>query len=277
MNAFSIAHSLGRKFVMNKPERCTLSIRLANSLRNLVITAIIDRLVIWKKGQAAQTIDLPSHKVTENRRIWNTYDWSKRGEEWTLDAKLYKGIDPDKWKETVINEMMLKYIKNGSTILEIGIGAGRWSEVLQRVGGRVILTDISQKCIEICKDRFAYAHNIEYHLIEERLDFINDNTIDGIWSYDVFVHINPSDIEKYISDFGRILKPGAYAIIHHSNMDLREKSTREKISNVTKGLRSYMSASVFEKWIQRYGMQIIEQNYTLSHIPGDVISVFTKP
>ena len=148
---------------------------------------------------------------------------------------------------------------------------------MQTIGGRVILTDISQKCIEICKDRFIYADNIEYHLINERLDFINDNSIDSIWSYDVFVHINPSDIEKYISDFGRILKPGGYAIIHHSNMDLREKCTREKLSNVTKGLRSYMSASVFGRLTQAYGMQIVEQNYTLSHVPGDVISVFTKP
>lgn len=62
--------------------------------------------------------DLPSHNVTENRRIRDSYDWSTGGEEWTPDAN---------WKTTLINEMMLKYIVKGSTALEIGIAAGRWS------------------------------------------------------------------------------------------------------------------------------------------------------
>jgi len=48
------------------------------------------------------------------------------------------------------------------------------------------------------------------------LSFIENNSVDYIWSYDVFVHINPTDVEKYIIEFSRILKPHGYGIIHHS-------------------------------------------------------------
>ncbi len=69
-------------------------------------------------------LDVPSHTVNENKRIWNRYDWSiGAGEEWTRHAQTYKGLDPNTWKTSLINKMMLKYIKNGSTILEVG---GRW-------------------------------------------------------------------------------------------------------------------------------------------------------
>lgn len=39
---------------------------------------------------------------------------------------------------------------------------------------------------------------------EKRLDFIEDETIDYIWAYDVFVHTDPTDIERYINDLSMI-------------------------------------------------------------------------
>lgn len=254
------------------------------SLRIRLITGILDRYKMWKtvlrsnhQGHVATPVDLPSHNINENRRIWNTYDWSRGGEEWATEVKKSRGIDPQIWKETLINEMMLKYIRRGSTVLEIGMGAGRWSEYLQHIAGRLILCDISQKCIDICKKRFMNANNIEYHLIDQRLDFISDNSIDYIWSYDVFIHINPADIEKYILDFQRILKQGGCAIIHHSNVNSAEKNTRSKFLNVTVGFRSYMTATIFRDLVKKCGMHIVEQNHDLPHSPLDVVSVFIKP
>ena len=121
------------------------------------------------------------------------------------------------------------------------------------------------------------ANNIEYHLIHQRLDFISDNSIDYIWSYDVFIHINPADIEKYILDFQRILKQGGCAIIHHSNINSAEKNTRSKFLNVTVGFRTYMTATIFRDLVKKCGMHIVEQNHDLPHSPLDVISVFIKP
>jgi SAM-dependent methyltransferase len=251
-----------------------LHAKIAN-FRKLIITMILDRYVIWKQrkvsiGYEPGMIDLPSHTVNENRRLWDTYDWSQMGEEWTHDAKT-RGLDPILWKESLINDMMFKYIKKDSIILEIGIGAGRWSEVLQPVASRLILTDISKTCLHICEQRFKRHKNVEYHLIEQRMDFIRDHTIDYIWSYDVFVHINPSDVERYIAEINRILKTNGYALIHHSGIYMSEKHAREK------GFRSYMTGEIFTNLVEKYGMKIVEQNATLPHIQGDLISVFVKP
>jgi len=238
-----------------------------------IFTKIVDKLVIWNNkslyNNSAPIIDLPSHNIQKNKMIWNNYDWSSGGEEWTVDVKKFREMDPMEWKKGLINDIMLKYINRNSNILEIGIGAGRWTKILQPLAKKLILVDISEKCLEICKNIFKGKNNIEYYLINGKLDMIKDNSIDYIWSYDVFVHINPTDIEKYIKDISRILKPEGYAIIHHSGKYSKLK-TREK------SFRSYMDAHTFEEFIKKYKMEMVEQNFSLTHLPGDIISVFTK-
>lgn len=167
--------------------------------------------------------------------------------------------------------MMLKYIKRGSTILEIGPGAGRWTEHLQKMASRLLVADISARCLNICKKRFKACSNIEYYVVKDRgLDFTEDNSIDYAWSYDVFVHINPTDIEKYILDFQRILRPGGYGVVHHSG-------TYPDEEYASRGFRSYMDGEFFAHLVTKNGLEMIEQNETLAHNPGDLISVFMKP
>ena len=236
---------------------------------------ILDEFTILKKKDILLSenencfVDLPSHSIESNRRMWNNWDWSDEGEEWTYDAQEYKDEDPVKWKTTLINEMMLKYIKNESTILEIGPGGGRWTVELQKLAKNLIIADISKKCLDICKKRFKSKTNIKYELIDKRLDFIQNNTLDFVWSYDVFVHINPSDVDRYIKDIERILKIGGYAVIHHSGTYPLYKGKKE-------AWRAYMGRKQFANLVKKYGMKVIEQNETLVHLPGDVITTFTK-
>jgi 2-polyprenyl-3-methyl-5-hydroxy-6-metoxy-1,4-benzoquinol methylase len=250
--------------------------RTLRSIRSELLTKLVDRFIIWIHERRLPffyrkvpiPLDLPSHTIKENKNLWDNYDWSRLGEEWTLHAKLHKGIDPDAWKLSIINGIMLKYIKGGSTILEIGPGAGRWTETLASLADSLILVDISKKCLELCKERFKNHHNVKYDLTEGTLDFIQDNSVDYIWSYDVFVHINPKDIRSYLHDIQRILKPRGYSIIHHSGQ--YDTKTREK------GFRSYMTGELFASWVNENGMKLVEQNRELVHIPGDIITVFCK-
>lgn len=236
-------------------------------LRHVWLLHIKDRYVRWKNASNSDEtimLDLPSHTVTQNRYLWDNYDWSKNGEEWSNET-----VFGEKWKPMLINEIMLKHIKKGSTILEIGPGAGRWTETLQTLSKKLILVDISPTCLNICKSRFKNKNNIEYHLIEKRLNFIDDNVIDYIWSYDVFVHINPTDVDRYIADFSRILKPGGLSIIHHAG-------TYQDGADTTKGFRAHMTAELFSKLVAKHGMKMIEQDSKLVHKNGDIISIFVK-
>jgi len=251
---------------------------IGNRLRiiyQMFLLLIADEYIIWKKkisnSSPLSTTDLPSHSIKANRVLWDNYNWSAAGgEEWTNDVKRYRGGNPQEWKNTLINEMMLKYIKKNGTILEIGPGAGRWSKVLHPYASNLILSDISEICLEICKNLFQGATNVQYYLISDRLSMIKENSIDYIWSYDVFVHVNPSEIKKYIEDFYRILKPGGVALIHHSGL------YTEKFGRIY-GFRSIMDKHTFAQIVRNHGMTIIEQNESLPHKPGDVITVFSKP
>jgi SAM-dependent methyltransferase len=231
-----------------------------------------DRYLIWnaqRKGDAAP-LDLSTNTVDENRRIWNQPRWwTNKGEQWTEDVRGYRGLDPEQWKATLIDQVMLSHLVKGSTILEIGPGAGRWTEHLAPLAGRLILTDISKTCLDLCRERFQQHAHIAYHLIERRLEFIPSESIDGIWSYDVFVHINPSDIEAYVAEFARILKPGGIGVIHHPGAYPTDVERRQ-------GFRTMLSAELFAGLVTRHGMKLIEQNDWAAHKPGDVISVFTR-
>jgi len=239
-------------------------------IKYTVKNKILDKSLSKKLEKGKELVDLPSHSVAANKQLWNEfYDWSEMGDEWTLGAEKYKGIDPKKWKSDLVNNMLQKYIKKDSNVLEIGPGGGRWTELLQKISKKLILVDISPKCLDICKKRFLNSDNIEYNVIKKNLEFLDDSTVDYIWSYDVFVHINPSTIKNYISDFKRILKPNGIAIIHHSGKYLDYTNPKE-------GWRSFFGKEEFEKLVTENNLSIKEQNTELPHLPGDVITVISK-
>jgi SAM-dependent methyltransferase len=217
------------------------------------------------------TISSRSHTVGENRAMWNDYDWAESGEEWTRAAQIERGLDPQRWKASLIDNMMFKYIRRDATVLEIGAGAGRWGEVLAPVCRHLILADISQKCLSLCHRRFSTYPNVEYFLIaDDGLGRIPQETVDYIWSYDSFVHINPTDADRYLADFYRILKPGAYALIHHAGSYQSE-------DDAVRLFRSHLDAAFFAHLARKHGLDVIEQNTSLPHVRGDVISVIRKP
>jgi|GEM_PF-615512 len=209
-------------------------------------------------------LDDNEHIVAKNYETWQSWDWESGGEEWTVSPE---------WKQSLIKEVMLKYIQPGKTVLEIGPGAGRWTESLQKIARLLILVDLSDKCIELCKQRFCHCDNVQYFVNDgSRLDFIPDETVDFIWSFDVFVHINPSDTEKYIKEFSRILVKGGRGIIHHPREGDRYG-----------GWRSKMTAELFSNMLRKHSLTLVTQfdswgekeQFTV-RVHHDAISVFEK-
>lgn len=202
--------------------------------------------------------------VAENVAFWQRYDWTEGGEEWTPTPG---------WKQSVIQEVMLKYVEPGKTILEVGPGVGRWTETLQKIAQRLILVDVSDKCIELCQKRFAGCDNVEFFVNDGvSLAFIADETVDFIWSFDVFVHISPQDTEKYLMGFKRILKKGGRGIIHHP-----------KEGGYYGGWRSNMTDKLFSDMLQGHGLTLVTQFDTWRNdeqigvrAHHDAVSVFEK-
>ena len=210
--------------------------------------------------------DLPGiNHIHGNRRKWQEYDWSEQGEEWTPS---------EAWKQSLVQFVMNEYVPTGSDVLEIGPGAGRWTSYLQERAKLLRLIDLSESCIEACRRRFRDADNIQFHLGDGRsLSPLAADSVDRVWSFDVFVHISVPDTRAYIAEIGRVMRPGGLAVIHHP-----------KEGGGAAGYRSRMDAKKFADAVESSGLAVRRQFncwgpdglHDVRHF-GDVITVFSKP
>jgi len=194
---------------------------------------------------------------------WSNYDWSARGEEWTQDTL---------WKDSIVKEVLEPNVPLEANILEIGPGAGRWTEYLVRRAEHLTLVDLTPECIRLCKKRFGDFQNVSYFVNDGKdLSFIPGQSIDRIWSFDVFVHIQARDIENYVKQFSTILAPGGRGIVHHSGKGALHE-----------GWRSDMTADQMVIFCRKYGLSVIEQFNSwgdgIHHVrDSDVVTIFEKP
>jgi ubiquinone/menaquinone biosynthesis C-methylase UbiE len=211
------------------------------------------------------TISSVTNSIEENRALWDRFDWTARGEEWTRRAASLKGLEPDAWKATIA-ELIQREVPPRSVVLEVGPGAGRWTEMLRSRASHLVLVDISATCLDLCRDRFGVGADIEYHLHDGQspLD-VRAETVDVIWSYDVFVHINPNDVDAYLAEFARILKPGGRGVVHHSG------------GYDSLHFRAPMSREWFAALVRRNGLDVESQDAELAHEPGDIVTFIRKP
>lgn len=105
------------------------------------------------------------------------------------------------------NKLILPYIKPGFNVLDIGIGTGQSSEELFKAGCKICGIDISQKMIEICRDKFPEFELYQADL-EEGLPMFTDRSFDVIMAIGILEFIE--DINKTINLLVNFLKPSGF-------------------------------------------------------------------
>jgi SAM-dependent methyltransferase len=230
------------------------------------VSVALARLLEGRMASLERRHGLPgANSVAQNRERWEQWDWSRRGEEWTVS---------EEWKDALVDHLLLRHIRPGGTVLEIGPGGGHWSEVLRRLAERLVLVDLSAPCIELCRERFRGADNVDYFVNDGRsLPFLEDATIDSVWSFDVFVHVSAPDTESYVAELARVMRPGGAGVIHHPGAGATYQD----------GWRSNTTAELFGELLARNGLTATEQfdswgpdgRFDVRRY-GDVITVFKK-
>jgi ubiquinone/menaquinone biosynthesis C-methylase UbiE len=179
---------------------------------------------------------------TDNRRLWTGYDWSGRGEEWNASPE---------WKQWLIDDVLARWIPADAVVLEVGPGAGRWSEFLVKRASRLVLVDVSERPLELCRERFKDDSRVQYILSSgSDLPGVEDNSIEAAWSFDVFVHVSPRDQMAYLDEIARVLTPGGTAVVHHSDGRNRGQLPSRH------GWRSPMSRGIFAALAAERGLQV---------------------
>jgi ubiquinone/menaquinone biosynthesis C-methylase UbiE len=155
--------------------------------------------------------------VENNLRAWDErHNWRKDGDEWVGQAK-YLRQPYDKWKMSLVEHFIVPNVKPDSAVLEIAPGHGRWSKEIVDRCSALTLVDLSPSCIEHCKEIFASRDHVTYITNDGKsLPGVADGSIDFVWSYDSFVHMDKTTIGAYLDEIDRVLKPGGKAIIHHA-------------------------------------------------------------
>jgi len=151
--------------------------------------------------------------IEENLREWDgDYEWAQQGDEW---SRVWGGASPQ-WFGTILPR--LKAFVPAARVLEIAPGFGRWTQFLRPLCAELVLVDVSGKCIEACRRRFAADTGIEYHVNDGRsLGMVADHSIDLVFSFDSLVHVESDILSSYIAEIATKLTPDGVAFLHHSN------------------------------------------------------------
>jgi len=154
---------------------------------------------------------------------------------------------------------------------------------------------MSEKCIRACQERFKSCSHIEYHLNDGRsLDFIADESLDFVFSFDSLVHVEAEVIEAYLNQLARKLKKDGVGFVHHSNLGeyLLYYSMIKKIPRGKRWLIQLVlldpihlpwrvpsiTASKFREYADKAGLSCLSQelvNWNCRRLI-DCISVFAK-
>jgi len=89
----------------------------------------------------------------------------------------------------------------GNKVLDLGCGSGDHSHYFKKEGLDVVSIDLSEKMIELCREKGLDARVMDI----EDLDFEEDS-FDGIWSVTSLLHIPKSNIDSVIRKVHNILK-----------------------------------------------------------------------
>jgi SAM-dependent methyltransferase len=239
--------------------------------------------------RAARRRSMPT--LDENLHNWTAdWDWSQRGDEWSR----WWGDTPALWYGALLPR--LHAMLPAESILEIAPGYGRWTEYLKDLTEHLVIVDLTEKCIEHCRDRFASSANIAYHVNDGRsLEMVEDDSIDLVFSFDSLVHAEPEIIGGYLEQLARKLRPDGIGFLHHSNAGTvkRLSALTRRIPNrffeplvhrgVAVNLSAWrddrMSAALFREQCSDAGLMCVGQELVSWEFGGyliDCFSVFTR-
>lgn len=169
--------------------------------------------------------------LEHNLSLWNTkYAWREQGDEWSAPRG---GVDAH-WYGSILPRIH-QFVPAGR-ILEIAPGFGRWTQFLKDLAEALDIVDLSPKCVERCRERFASSEHVGYHVNDGMsLGFASDGSIAFVFTYDSLVHVEMDVLRAYIGEIARTLTDDGVAFVHHSNMGeyassyLREKRIPERL------------------------------------------------
>jgi len=153
-----------------------------------------------------------NHPQTAYGMQWG--DPGIRGWRYLLQRLLHPTLGPGPLYK-VVDRYIRPYVGPSSTVLEIGPGGGRWTRYF--IGARrIVCVDLNPEFFDLLRTSFPHANLEFYHPRDCELDGIADCSIDFVFSFGTFVHIEPEGIAQYLSHIRRVLRREGVAVIQYA-------------------------------------------------------------
>jgi len=160
----------------------------------------------------------------------------------------------EQW-ESLIWPSLKDYDVDFSSVLELAVGHGRMTQILLEKAGQVIGIDVLQENIDFCRERFANATNLTLLRNDGvKLDGVADGAISFAFCFDSMVHFDSDVVRSYLAEFHRVLKPGALAFCHHSNLTRNPAGNFQRAAHA----RNFMSQALFHHYAHKEGLRVVK-------------------
>jgi SAM-dependent methyltransferase len=116
----------------------------------------------------------------------------------------------------VRDHFLLPYLSPNTTVVEIGPGGGRWTRYMLSVR-RLYAVDYHQELLDDLKSSFNRANITFVKNHGDDFPGIPEQSIDFLFSFGTFVHLDLDIIDRYLCNMKPLLKPTANVVIQYSD------------------------------------------------------------
>jgi SAM-dependent methyltransferase len=126
--------------------------------------------------------------------------------------------DPDQNEglRSVKERFLLPYCDPAATGLEIGPGGGRWTRYMLALD-RLYVVDYHEELLRELRKNYSQPNMVFVKNNGTDLPGVPDQSVDLVFSFGTFVHLDRDLIAAYLASLRRVVKPGANLVIQYSD------------------------------------------------------------
>ena len=148
---------------------------------------------------------------------------------------------------------VLPYVDPNHVAVEIGVGGGRWTRYLTGFA-RLYAVDFHQEALDELRKSVRQPNVLPIKNNGTDFPSIEKQSVDYLFSFGTFVHMDLPLIDLYLGNMKDILKPGANVVIHYSDKNKIMARENESFSDNT--------PDIMRGLVEKHGFKILDEDLT---------------
>lgn len=180
-----------------------------------------------------------------------------------------------RWQRRV--KMLIARLRPGMQVLELGCGAGYFTQELARTGARIVAIDISPELLVQARNK-VHAENVTFCEENAYATSFAPESFDAVVGSSVLHHL---DVDRGLAELRRVLKPGASLHFTEPNMMNPQIAMQKNLPAVKRRMGDSPDETAFFRWTLRRRLealgfddvQIVPFDFLHPAVPAPLIPV----